>query len=399
MIHKILIGDVLDGLRALPDNSVHCVVTSPPYFNQRDYGDERQIGLESSPQEYVEKLVIVFREVWRVLRDDGVVWLNLGDSYCGSGKGQTADGEDDPKKNKTRGMRLHTGEIPTGFKSKDLFGIPWRVAFALQADGWYLRQDIIWSKKNCIPESVTDRCTKSHEYLFLLTKNPQYFFDHHAIKEPAAYDGRKDEMHKGSIKYGNEGIMPEGNPQSFYESGMLRWQKDENGTRVRNKRSVWHIASQPSSESHFAMFPDDLIIPCIKAGTSEYGCCNVCGAPYVREMEEYHMGDGNPNPYEERKVKGNQLCNDRKGKKYYENAFYPKTLSWKPSCECKGNVIPCTVLDIFGGSGTTTVVSRALNRSSIIIELNPAYVQSIRNKLRLNEQLDVGVCNYEVKTV
>lgn len=404
MYHKILLGDVLDGLKTLPDMSVHCVVTSPPYYGLRDYGNEKQIGLEDTPEEYISKMVDVFREVWRVLRDDGTVWLNIGDSYNGSGKGRNADGLsylEGGKQATSLGTikgKLNKTSCST-LKPKDLIGIPWMLAFALRAEGWYLRQDIIYSKKNCMPESVADRCTKSHEYVFLLTKKPTYFYDAYAIKEPAAYDGRKDESFKGAIKYDNGGVMPEGQPQTFYQKGSLRWQKDENENRVRNKRSVWHISSQPSSENHFAMFPDALITPCIKAGTSEYGCCSVCGAPYVRKLESVHVGDGNPNHYDERKMKGNQLSDDRKGTKYYENAFYPKTLGWYPTCSCNADIIPCVVLDIFGGSGTTMVVSRMLNRSSIMIELNAKYIQAIKNKLRLNEQLDVGICQYEIKSV
>lgn len=250
MSARILTGDCRETLRSLADGSVQCAVTSPPYWGLRDYGHEGQLGLEATPQEYVERMVDVFRHVRRVLRDDGTLWLNVGDSYARSpnkGGTGTPNGRNDPKMG-------YTGAKPLsdGLKPKDLVGIPWRIAFALQADGWWLRQDIIWSKPNPMPESVRDRCTKAHEYLFLLTKSERYFFDSDSIKEPAVA----------------------GRNGSRFDSGKTREAKPnhvQSGDRVdegtRNKRSVWPIATQPYGGAHFAVMPPALVEPCILAGS------------------------------------------------------------------------------------------------------------------------------------
>ena len=256
----ILIGDVREKLKELPDQSVHCVVTSPPYWGLRDYGKDGQIGMEDTPEEFVANLVNVFREVWRVLRDDGTLWLNLGDSYAGSGKGRNPDGTVHvsamiAKQGSSAGTvmgNVKGGLVPDGLKPKDLVGIPWRVAFALQAEGWYLRQDIIWHKPNPMPESVTDRCTKSHEYIFLLSKSRQYYFDNEAIKEPVKQDwGTRD---RTNGKYHNEGtgLQPHSGLTKSYET--------------RNKRDVWTVTTRPFKGAHFATFPPQLIEPCILAG-------------------------------------------------------------------------------------------------------------------------------------
>jgi len=260
-LNKIYNMNCLEGLKQLDDNSINCCVTSPPYWGLRDYGVEGQFGLESTPEEYVAKMVEVFREVKRVLRDDGTLWLNLGDSYSGncsqaSNNGRAGFG------NARERLVNRKGE---GLKPKDLVGIPWMVAFALRADGWYLRQDIIWHKPNAMPESVTDRCTKAHEYIFLLAKSDRYYYDHEAIKEPAAYDGRKDTLLKGSPKY-EKGVVPGQAEHSMAAKGHERWKKNERGEYVRNKRSVWTIPTKPFKEAHFAVFPPALIEPCILAG-------------------------------------------------------------------------------------------------------------------------------------
>ena len=302
---RILNGDCRDVLKTLPDESVNCCVTSPPYFGLRDYGVEGQIGLEESPDAFVAELVAVFRDVRRVLRADGTLWLNLGDSYCANGgiasqglRGQMAGrsvcgARDGVQRNKP------SAEL----KPKDLIGIPWRVAFALQSDGWWLRQDIIWHKPNPMPESTEDRCTKSHEYVFLLTKSPRYFFDNKAIQEPAE---KPEGPRQKTQKYG----------AAYIETGDGRLRTKANlvnigASDVRNKRSVWTIATQPYSEAHFATFPPTLIEPCIKAG-----------------------------------------------------------------CPAGG-----TVLDPFGGAGTTGLVADRLGRDALLIELNPAYAAMARNRL------------------
>ena len=329
---KVLQGNCIDVLKTLPDSSVQCCVTSPPYYGLRDYGTakwvggdtdcphyrtskysekcttghkhmmeqgeavgdsiyktvcplcgavrvDEQIGLEDSPEDYVKAIVEVFREVRRVLKDDGTVWLNLGDSYAGS-EGKNS--------------------LPNGVKPKDLIGIPWMVAFALRNDGWHLRQDIIWCKLNGLPESVRDRCTKSHEYIFLLSKSPKYFFDHESIQEVATgYDGRKDTVLKGSPKYADQSVVPNTGEQSMAKNGPERWKfknlaydgqtpntmhelraqgmpdkvytKIVNGEEVpvRNKRDVRLVATEPYSGAHFATYPTKLIEPCILAGSAK----------------------------------------------------------------------------------------------------------------------------------
>lgn len=291
-MNKIFTGDALEVLKTLEDESVQTCVTSPPYFGLRDYGHEGQIGLEDTPEAYVEKLVELFREVKRVLRDDGTLWLNLGDSYG----------------------------------SKQLLGIPWRVAFALQADGWYLRQDIIWSKPNPMPESVTDRCTKAHEYIFLLSKSPKYYFDSVAIAEPAVTNEGRPSGVVREREYSYDS-KPNRNPKAYMRVNAGKAFADAQGkygatrpvgrtcnTRtdgMRNKRSVWTVNTKPYKGAHFATFPATLIEPCILAGAS------------------------------------------------------------------KGGV----VLDPFFGSGTTGAVANALGREYIGIEINPAYVALAEKRL------------------
>jgi DNA modification methylase len=258
-INKILQGDCIDVLRTLPDGIVNTCITSPPYYGLRDYGVEGQIGLEETPEAYVQRLVEVFREVRRVLRDDGTLWLNLGDSYASSGKcGNTYKTTDD--KREKMGEKLFGGGItktlPPGLKPKDLIGIPWRVAFALQADGWYLRQDIIWHKPNPMPESVTDRCTKAHEYIFLLSKSKKYYFDNEAIKEESVEPQRAREK---------------GNGESAVDTKTRGYDGNCGNTGKRNKRDVWTVTTKPFKEAHFATFPEKLITPCVLAGCPENG--------------------------------------------------------------------------------------------------------------------------------
>ena len=258
---EILQGDVRETLRALPEKTVQTCVTSPPYFGLRDYGVDGQIGLEPTPAEYVEQMVQVFREVRRVLRDDGTLWLNLGDSYTGS-----ANNGGEASKT-MQGTQAATGKnLPSksgaGLKPKDLIGIPWRVAFALQADGWYLRQDIIWHKPNPMPESVRDRCTKAHEYVFLLSKSERYFFDSEAMREPCSEDMQR-RASKGHTRGAGGKI-----DASRQDADKLRGEhaKVIDVSNGRNRRSVWTVATRPYKGAHFATFPPALIEPCILAG-------------------------------------------------------------------------------------------------------------------------------------
>lgn len=268
----LYLGDCLHVLRSMPEASIQCCVTSPPYFGLRDYGHDDQIGLERTPDDYVAKLVAVFREVRRVLRDDGTLWLNLGDSYA-SGGGKASPHRDSCGgigKKGTRGQQPYhsagggferPASIAGAIKPKDLVGIPWRVAFALQADGWYLRQDIIWHKPNPMPESVTDRCTKAHEYLFLLSKSERYFFDSEAMKEPSTQPERAGKLERS---------FSTGKPDAVLRQDVGRAVMR---SETRNRRSVWSIATQPYSSAHFAVMPSTLVEPCILAGSQVGDYC------------------------------------------------------------------------------------------------------------------------------
>lgn len=304
---KIVIGDCLESMRGMDSESVHCCVTSPPYWGLRDYGHEGQIGLESTPEAYVARMVEVFREVRRVLRDDGTLWLNLGDSYANNGA------RDSSKVGGFTGDRIRRGvkgtmdsrprEIPDGLKPKDLVGIPWRVAFALQADGWWLRQDIIWHKPNPMPESVRDRCTKAHEYVFLLAKSERYYYDAEAVVEAADTAGKIGGFTPNAALAA--GKKPSGN--MIAEKGASYVRPD-----TRNRRSVWTVTTKPFKGAHFATFPPDLIEPCILAG------CPVGG----------------------------------------------------------------TVLDPFGGAGTTGLVAQRHGRNAVLCELNPQYTKMAGERIK-----------------
>lgn len=335
----VIQGDALEVLRTLPDESVHCCVTSPPYWGLRDYGVDGQLGLEPTPTEYVVRMIKVFHEVWRVLRHDGTLWLNIGDSYAGGGGFSPSA----PTAAKSKsGMYGITGALKRGgikpvggLKPKDLCGIPWRLALALQSDGWYLRSDIVWHKSNPMPESVTDRPTKAHEYVFLLAKSERYYYDSEAIREkaisppsnkikmPDGWDtgpGAHGSFHRKGREKGRIQVKQRGHPQPH--SGFInRWDamtKAEQAANGRNKRDVWVVATEPFPDAHFATFPTKLITPCILAG-----------------------------------------------------------------CPLGG-----TVLDPFGGSGTTGVVAERLGRNAILIELNPEYVEMARRRIA-NEQAQV----------
>ena len=276
---EVITGDALEVLKGLSSGSCDMCVTSPPYFGLRNYDVEGQIGLEESPEKYVEKLVEILREVRRVLRQDGTLWLNVGDSYA------TRSGNQPPMN--TRNKHGHTAKsVPVGFKQKDLLGIPWMLAFALRADGWYLRQDIIWNKTNCMPESVKDRCTKSHEYIFLLSKSPHYYFDAEAISEPIAGSSTKRylqniEAQKGSDRQPGKSngpmkaALPRFGGEKYGESGKKEFKTKDGGVYVptlrRNKRDVWNISTAHFDGGHFAVFPEKLVQPCILAGSRPGG--------------------------------------------------------------------------------------------------------------------------------
>lgn len=368
MRSEILEGDALAVLGTMLPGSVQCVITSPPYWGLRDYGVEGQIGLEETPDAYVQKLVELFREVRRILRPDGTLWLNLGDSYT-SGNRKSRDPGQSKMHEPLRAFDGCRPGTPAGLKPKDLVGIPWRVAFALQADGWWLRSDIVWAKPNPMPESVTDRPTRAHEYVFLLTKSERYFYDADAIREPLAESTRReiDAGYSGSATkdYAGNGVQDPSAVKARIIHGRRRRRAKTAGPGSHaggrrqapepgepgafhplgaNRRTVWWIPTHAFPEAHFATFPPALVEPCVKAGTSERGACATCGAPWERETRE--------------------------------------TDSWRPSCTCAGDFVPCLVLDPFCGSGTVGVVANLLGRSFVGIELKPEYAAMARRRLR-----------------
>jgi len=258
---QVIVGDNRETLKGLADKSVQTVVTSPPYFGLRDYGEDDQIGLESTPKEFIEQLCLVFDEVWRVLKDDGTIWVNLGDSYSSFRDSKAVP--DSLRNGDGTAVSKAANRNPemlraSGLKHKDLIGIPWRFAFAMQERGWYLRQDIIWAKPNPMPESVTDRCTKSHEYIFLMTKNSRYFYDHEAIKEDSIW-ANDPRAGQGRLEYDGKRQGKEGTGQEAFVTI----------TDKRNKRDVWNVAVKSYKEAHFATYPPELITPCILAGSKE----------------------------------------------------------------------------------------------------------------------------------
>jgi DNA modification methylase len=370
----ILQGDCLEVMRTLPSGSVHCCITSPPYFALRDYGVEGQLGLERTPEEYIAKMVKVFAEVKRVLRDDGTLWLNMGDSYMSGGGASRHHGYTDPKY--VDGRKVEYFE-PTAYphpvmKPKDLCGIPWMLAFALRADGWYLRQDIIWAKPNPMPESVTDRCTKSHEYIFLMSKKAKYYYDNEAVKESAVNENmpgtNMTDTRKTYAEWsgGNQGLKD-----------MKRRYKEGNPPTRRNRHSVWTIVTHSFSGAHFATFPPKLVEPCILAGTSERGVCAMCGKPWERVVDVTHNPSGKtvdwpgwPKDENGNPIKcGNPIQDPSPG------APTTRTLGWKPACKCNcAETKPAVVFDPFGGAGTVGLVAKQLLRDYLLIELNPKYV-------------------------
>lgn len=344
-------GDCREVLQTLPAGSVQCVVTSPPYYGLRKYSDDpREIGQEATPALYVAALVEVFRQLRRALRDDGTVWLNLGDSYAANRTYQVPDSK---HRDVGNGGAMR---VPEGMKEKDLMGIPWRVAFALQDDGWYLRSDIIWNKPNCMPESVTDRPTRAHEYVFLLTKSARYFYDAAAVAEAAIYVGDNR-----AARTDNTQENGRGGDDSRKRTGK------PTGT-TRNRRTVWTIATQPYSGAHYATMPESLIAPCILAGSSAQACEH-CGAAWVRQSEP----TGHVNTREPAHQPGNTAT------KVDSTGWAPTTRStdrFTPACACPANTgsAASVVLDPFGGSGTVGKVALRYQRNAVLIELNQAYI-------------------------
>ena len=383
----IYTGHCLDVLRGLPYCSVQCCVTSPPYWGLRDYGVDGQIGLEKTPEEYVANMVEVFREVRRVLRDDGCVWLNLGDTYCNAGSRNNGTGLDGKRRggmSNTDGTwsdaREQHGDMRhrlkgCGIKHKDRCMIPARVALALQADEWWLRDEIVWAKPSPMPSSVRDRTTSAHEMVYLLAKRARYFYDADAVREPHKASSLNRYNYGHSSRGAADGHVS-GNEGCMAHCGKMWDHVQPSGA---NKRSVWTIASTPYREAHFATFPPAFIEPMILAGTSEQGCCPHCGAPWRRVVERvktFQSGSGRSgNPIVGKNGThcqgGGDTGDVRKGP-----CLHTTTTGWEPTCDCEpADPVPCCVLDPFLGSGTTAQVCRWLGRRCIGIELNDEYAE------------------------
>ena len=396
---KIMIGDCLDQLKKLPDESVHCCVTSPPYWGLRKYkGEPGIIGLEPTFEEHLSNLVEVFREVRRVLRKDGTCWLNYGDAYVKQ-QGLNPDGTgrlpkvptmtsahptkrtnaDEPAGWTTRsqpGMRPTRGNAQA-WKPKDLMMMPSRVALALQADGWWIRSEIVWHKPNPMPESCTDRPTSAHEKLYLLSKSARYFYDGDAVRVPHV----SDPNHYGSPKP-TEMKMPAG----------VRGRLDKGGPRHYNPvganlRNVWKIATHSFSEAHFATFPPKLVEPCIKAGTSQRGVCKQCGGPWERDTGEKVSTEGRGSGNKELHHQGDRglpdgHSNSHRGCSIPWKPTMTLTTGWSPTCQCTPQTsVPATVLDPFAGAGTVGLVAQRLGRDSILIEISEEYAEMSQQRI------------------
>lgn len=380
---KIYGGDCRTVMADLPAESVHTIVTSPPYYNLRDYGTEGQIGQESTPDEYVADLVQVFAEARRVLRGDGLLWLNLGDSYAQGGRGG-AFSDRSRKQSTNRGSLLGPSKAPAGYKPKDLLGIPWLVAQALRADGWYLRRDIIWSKPNPMPESVDDRPTSSHEYIFMLSKSRDYFYDAFAVKEPIS------EAMAAAIARGpraDRQYQHDAHNRNGKRSGNRAFSDADSLARIalgRNRRSVWTIPTVSYPGAHYATFPPKLVEPMIQAGSSEQGVCQVCGAPSIRQTTVTRLD------HHDTTADGKTLDGPYAAQAALRNGVYvdTETVGWQQECGHQAGLVPATVLDPFAGSGTVGVVANRLSRRAVLIDINPEYS---RQQMARNAAVPLGL--------
>jgi len=401
---KLLQGDAVEKLRELEDGSAQCCVTSPPYFALRSYlpdGDPlkvHEVGIEETPEKYVERLVAVFAEVRRVLRDDGVMFVVIGDSYSAQGGPRTCGDSGflsrcEAGVQESRNGRERARSGIAGIKTKDLIGVPWALAFALRADGWYLRSEIVWAKSisfcptysgSCMPESVNDRCTRSHETIFMLSKSPRYFYDSEAVKEQAGWTRRNSPEWQKQREATNR-LKGAGN-RNAADGGFTAWQPEAG----RNLRSVWTVNPQASKLKHYAMFPEKLIEPMILAGTSAYGACAACGAPWRRLVERETVREHAPT----REMGKTPLNVVRAG--WRQGGAVSLTVGWEPICNCGSrDVVPCTVLDPFAGAGTTGVVATRLGRSFVGVELNPEYIGFAQGRLAAVEPAAAVVVDEE----
>ena len=369
MTYRILHGDVLDRLRELPDEHFHCCCTSPPYWGLRRYlpeghpDEDAQIGMEATPEEYVERMVVVFREVRRVLRGDGTFWLNCGDVYAANRTYQVPDQKWSDVGN------AHGSTVPVGLKPKDLIGIPWRLVLALQNDGWWWRSCIAWTKRSAMPESVRDRPPSAWEPIFLLTKAAKYFYDAEAVRQKD-----KDTDHARSVLSGQPSLAPPGQPPNT----GIRTSEGRNGAgaSLRNVWPIepedyteWNLGPDPFPGAHFAVFPTEIPRRAILAGTSAKGCCPECGKPWERETDVTYDNPGN------RTTNGPRNLDRQHDSAAFKVRLERRstTVGWRPACDHGLNPVPCRVLDPFGGAMTTAVVAEELGRDSTMIELSAEY--------------------------
>ncbi len=387
----LLAGDCRDVLATLPAQLVQTIVTSPPYYGLRKYTDDpKEIGQDPTPAAYVAALVAVFAACWRVLRDDGTLWLNLGDSYAMNGTPGMSNLAELGMQYRGGGHKRDDVEkpsrrAPSGIPPKNLLGMPWRVAFALQDAGWILRSDIIWNKPNPMPESVRDRPTRAHEYLFLFAKRPRYYYDATAIAEPSIGGDPRKPYAPGQVDMrGNGHDRNGGSERSSSDAGI-----------TRNRRSVWTIATQPYAGAHFATMPEALIEPCILAGSAAQAC-ETCGAAWTRVVEH-----GTPE-----RIGGNAGVSighadgpmNRGGNGQWDEGHMPMvrpitTRGFAPRCQCETNTgaARSIVLDPFGGSGTVARVAERHQRDSILIDLNPAYID-LQEERTNGVQVEMQLC-------
>lgn len=408
---KIVQGDCLEVMRGMDAGSVQCCITSPPYWGLRCYGVDGQYGLEKSPEEFIAKMVEVFGEIKRVLRDDGTLWLNMGDSYVGGGGFSPTAPSNKTSRAGQLGEKVYgvgMGIKPQGnLKSKDLCGMPWRLAFALQADGWYLRSACPWVKRSAMPESCTDRPSSALEYIFLLTKQPKYYYDADAVRVITGNEATWKDYEKGD---GHN--MPSGDLKSGVNVGFGAKKDSFAHPAGRNRRNsdFWFesvgmlmagdeivgfdVCPRSFKGSHFATFPPKLIEPMVKAGTSEKGCCPKCGAGWYRITKT----DRKPTrPGADTKTEGKENI-EMGNRDPLRHCTETQTVGWRPGCECCNDdcetyppPVPCTILDPFGGAGTTGLVADRLGRDAILIELNQEYCDMAKNRIHEDNPLFSGV--------
>lgn len=393
--NRILHADVIDGLRRLPDNSVHCAVTSPPWWGLRSYDHPDQIGLEASIESYIDNIRAAFYQVARVLRPDGTLWLNMGDTYAGGRRGgteggsSTLSGSRHCQKESRKAQQVIGQVMPLWLKRKDLVLLPARVAMALQGDGWYLRSEVIHEKPNAMPESTKDRPSRSHDTLYLLSVSDRYFYDQVALMEPTTGNAHPRGSGKATPKVrqvkpagwqsgpGRRDGVPKGRYPKPNKNNASFQQAMIGLVHVRNARTVWKVPAEAYKGMHFATMAQEVVRRCIAASTPDFGVCSECGCPYVRQTEKTYYNPGH------RQTNGPRSMAQKKQSPGFERRLEAQyeTTGWLPTCGCAADVMPAIVLDPFMGSGTTALVAQRLGRSYIGVELNEDYVRQSEERI------------------